>query len=159
MDWIGDKLSQLIQEGQKALGREIVVASEAQEDEVDDGTEGWVEEYPDHDRSRSRRSNSRSGSIRRSHKSRNPLPTSYHDPSQSRSGSVSTSPRMNRFDTPPKRHSIAIPIGSYGGPSVDSEQHSHSVSTSFMEDESAWQSPELRESMSRARARFLANRG
>jgi hypothetical protein len=37
MDWIGTKLSQLINEGQKALGREIVVASEAQEDEVDDG--------------------------------------------------------------------------------------------------------------------------
>ncbi|KAF8119496.1 hypothetical protein EV363DRAFT_1305375 [Boletus edulis] len=39
MDWIGDRLARLIQEGQKALGWEIVVMSDAKEDEVDDGSD------------------------------------------------------------------------------------------------------------------------
>ncbi|KAI0761791.1 hypothetical protein BD413DRAFT_485352 [Trametes elegans] len=44
MSWIGDKLSQLIAEGQKALGKEVVIMSEHKEDEVDDGSGAWVEE-------------------------------------------------------------------------------------------------------------------
>ncbi|KAI0369749.1 hypothetical protein BV20DRAFT_333739 [Pilatotrama ljubarskyi] len=44
MSWIGDRLAQLIAEGQKALGKEIVVMSEDKEDEVDDGSGAWVEE-------------------------------------------------------------------------------------------------------------------
>lgn len=44
MDWIGDKLAQLIEEGKRALGKEIVVMSDAQEDEVDDGSGNWIEE-------------------------------------------------------------------------------------------------------------------
>ncbi|KAF8449300.1 hypothetical protein L210DRAFT_3640898 [Boletus edulis BED1] len=44
MDWIGDRLIRLIQESQKALGREIVVMSDAKEDEVDDGSDAWEEE-------------------------------------------------------------------------------------------------------------------
>jgi len=43
MDWIGDRLTRLILEGQKALGREIVVMSDAKEVEVDDGSNDWEE--------------------------------------------------------------------------------------------------------------------
>ncbi|KAL1696733.1 hypothetical protein GGG16DRAFT_120945 [Schizophyllum commune] len=60
MDWIGEKLSALIAEGQKALGREVVVMSEAQEDEVDDGSGQWEDEEP----TAPRASSSRRGSIR-----------------------------------------------------------------------------------------------
>ncbi|KXN81705.1 hypothetical protein AN958_03916 [Leucoagaricus sp. SymC.cos] len=44
MDWIGDKLAQLIEEGKRALSREVVVMSDAKEDEVDDGSGAWEEE-------------------------------------------------------------------------------------------------------------------
>ena len=46
MDWIGDKISKLIEEGKRALGQEVVVLSEAQEDEVDDGSGDWEEVEP-----------------------------------------------------------------------------------------------------------------
>lgn len=162
MDWIGDKLSQLIQEGQKALGREVVVASERQEDEVDDGSNAWQEEYSDYPSAT--RSGSRSGSIRRSHRPRNiPMsPSSHgHSRSGSASASLSSSPRMNRFDMHPHTPqsaglSMPIPGSMERGLSVES---SGSVSASFREDESTWDSPALRESMSKARARYLANRG
>jgi len=44
MDWMGDRLARLIEDGKKALGKEVVVMSEVQEDEVDDGNGGWEEE-------------------------------------------------------------------------------------------------------------------
>ena len=44
MDWMGGRLAQLIEDGKKALGKEIVVMSEAQEDEEDDGNGNWEEE-------------------------------------------------------------------------------------------------------------------
>ena len=44
MDWLGDRLSQLIEEGKRALGTEIVVSSEVPEDEVDDGNGDWIED-------------------------------------------------------------------------------------------------------------------
>lgn len=148
MDWIGDKLSQLIQEGQKALGREIVVASETQEDEVDDGSGAWQEEYPDRDTLK--RSSSRSGSIRRAKRPNNIHTSPY------RSGS--SSPRTNRFDFQSNASaSMPIPGSLKRGLSAES-QFSPSVSASFAEDETAWESQELRESMSKARARYLANR-
>lgn len=170
MDWIGDKLTQLIHEGQKALGREVVVASEAQEDEIDDGTDAWEEVQPEpyHDGpSSSNRSSSRSGSMHR--------PRHIHSPtstiSRSESASLSVSPRANRgFDAwspPSTSHSQFQNVGSMAIPgadsypqglSVESDNFLRSASTSFREDETAWQSPELRESMSKARERYLANR-
>jgi hypothetical protein len=162
MDWIGDKLSQLIQEGQKALGREVVVASEAPEDEIDDDTGAWVEEqeYPYRAGSSSRHSSSRSGSIRRQHRPHNiPVPPyipSHH--SQSGSASLSSSPQQPHSGS--CSQSIPIPMADSlrRDLSVESDNFPHSASTSFREDESTWQSPELRESMSKARARYLANR-
>ena len=48
MDWMGDRIRHLIEEGQKALGKEVVVMNGEQNDEdegaVDDGMEGWEEE-------------------------------------------------------------------------------------------------------------------
>lgn len=172
MDWIGGRLSALIAEGQKALGREIVVAAEAAEDQMDDGMDpdAWVEEYPNDGPSISisRRSRSRTGSVRRSHRnSHTPLPiqTSFDTRSRSDSTSASTagSPRASRFE---HGHGMAMgaampgPGGSLHGPSTDSLRipTSPTLSNSFKEDESAWESPELRESMSRARARLLAAR-
>ena len=46
MDWIGDKLAKLIEDGKRALGTEVVVSSDAPEDEVDDGSGNWVEDEP-----------------------------------------------------------------------------------------------------------------
>ena len=46
MDSMSQRLAMLIEEGQRALGREVVILSEAQEDEVDDGSDQWVEEEP-----------------------------------------------------------------------------------------------------------------
>ena len=37
MDWLGGKLAQLIEEGKMALGKEVLVLSNAKEDEVNDG--------------------------------------------------------------------------------------------------------------------------
>ncbi len=44
MSWMGSRLAQLISEGQKALGKEVVIMSEDQADEVDDGSGAWVED-------------------------------------------------------------------------------------------------------------------
>ncbi|KAI0642420.1 hypothetical protein C8Q79DRAFT_917986 [Trametes meyenii] len=44
MSWIGDRLAHLIAEGQKALGKEVVIMSEDKADEVDDGSGAWIEE-------------------------------------------------------------------------------------------------------------------
>ncbi|EGN95101.1 hypothetical protein SERLA73DRAFT_143163 [Serpula lacrymans var. lacrymans S7.3] len=165
MDWIGGKLSQLIQEGQKALQKEVVVMSDSKEDEVDDGSGAWEEV----DQATAGPS-SRRGSIRRSHKPRNiPIPPSYSS-SGFASPQPSASPRKSRFNasvtslhSPSLSGASGFPIPSTPrqiprGPSVESDMFGN-VSSSFREDESAWQSPEIRESMEKARARFLQNRG
>ncbi|OJT03329.1 hypothetical protein TRAPUB_6107 [Trametes pubescens] len=114
MSWIGDKLAHLIAEGQKALGKEIVIMSEDKEDEVDDGSGAWVEE---------------------------------DEPLQ---GS-SRSPGLPPYSPTPSSRSFAR------GVSVDSD--SRSVRSAFAEDDSAWASPEMRESMERARMRYRQKRG
>jgi hypothetical protein len=151
MDWIGDKLSMLIQEGKKALNREVVVMSDAKEDEFDDGSGAWEEEVRINSRPASV---SRTSSLKRSKRPRSiaPIPsyTSY---------SPSASPRQAGFDLP---SSSAIPITPRRthsrGISVESGLNL-TPSSSFREDERTWESPELRESMEKARARMLRNRG
>jgi len=161
MSWIGDKLASLIAEGQRALGKEVVVMSESQEDEVDDGEEGWEEEDAGRSRS-SRRSDKQPWNVG--------LPScsvSRHGspfPSASRHGSplLSASPRRDTFDLSQsysaRSHAMSIP----GSPrrrgreaSVESDTFG---STSFREDEGAWQTPELREAMERARMRYMRDR-
>ena len=41
MEWIGNKLSAITSEGKRVPGAEIVVMSDAKEDEVDDGVGVW----------------------------------------------------------------------------------------------------------------------
>jgi len=171
MDWIGDRLTRLIQEGQKALGREIVVMSDAKEDEVDDGSNDWEEEQdntpmpPVAAPSICRRGSVRS--LRRTHKPRDiPLPPSYSPYPMSPPNSAS--PRKRHFD-PDSVHlspgrsthggciTPSTPRRTPRGTSVESDALAHIVLSS-KEDESAWQSPELRESMEQARARYLQRR-
>lgn len=155
MDWIGSKLSQLIQEGQKALGREIVVASETRDDEVDDGTDAWVEEYADADEPNSKLSTpSRKRRARPDRLHNVPVaPSHSRTRSGSGSGSLTSSPRMNRFDHHYENATSApMPIPRS---SVEALTPSASFSGSVREDESLWLSPELRESMEKARARYL----
>ncbi|KAF9219703.1 hypothetical protein BS17DRAFT_788639 [Gyrodon lividus] len=168
MDWIGDRLSRLIEEGQKALGREIVVMSDSKEDEVDDGSGGWEEEEP---RSTAGPSISRRGSIRslrRTHRPRDlPLQSSN---SAYPASPPAASPKKRCFDAEsvyqsPGRlaYSAGLPVPSTPrrigrGPSVESDAFPP-LASSFVEDENTWQSPALRESMEKARALYLQKRG
>ncbi|KAI0741979.1 hypothetical protein C8Q80DRAFT_1221792 [Daedaleopsis nitida] len=127
MSWIGDRLAQLIAEGQKALGKEVVVMSEDQADEVDDGSGAWVEDESAPDERTA-------GSSRRTGFGLPPY--SPHTPQ--RSGS----PTKSRFAR---------------GASVDSD--SRSIAGSFREEEGAWDSPEMRVSMERARMLHRQKRG
>ncbi|KAI9573876.1 hypothetical protein HD554DRAFT_564060 [Boletus coccyginus] len=171
MDWIGDRLTRLIQEGRRALGREIVVMSDAKEDEVDDGSNDWEEEQDNKPipsiaaPSISRRGSVRS--LRRTHKPRDiPLPPSYSPYPMSPPNSAS--PRKRHFEPVSVHRSPgrsthegyiapSTPCHTSCGTSAELDALAHIVSSS-KEDESAWQSPELRESMERARARYLQRR-
>ncbi|KAJ7170802.1 hypothetical protein C8R43DRAFT_981119 [Mycena crocata] len=164
MDWIGDQLSMLIQEGQKALGREIVIKSDAREDEVDDGSGVWEEEEGGYEEfgagpSSYQNSVSRSSSPRQQKRPRNLTlaPPSYA------SRPPSASPRATRFEFT----SASLPSstgtrwrpdasGSLRGMSAESELGRGS---STRDEEQTWESPELKESMARARARLLGTRG
>jgi hypothetical protein len=140
MDWIGDKLAMLIEEGKRALQSEVVVMSDAQEDEVDDGTGLWEEEQP-------RPSLSRSSSIKRAGSKRSAAP-SLPIPSASprRGGFDVPSSVSSTSDTPRRSHSRGI-------------SYESALPSSLKEEPGAWASPELRESMEKARARILAKRG
>lgn len=147
----------LIEEGKKALGREVVVMSDAKEDMIDDGTGAWEEEDA---AGPSYSSISRSSSFRRNKRPRMLAlpPPSYSHPTPP----PTSSPRSLRFD---HGYSCAhspntnLPIPLARGVSVESDALSVSHSSSFHEDERTWESPELRESMEKARARFLRTRG
>ena len=151
MDWIGDKLAMLIEEGKRALQSEVVVMSDAKEDEVDDGTGLWEEED---DEEPTRPSVSRASSIKRAGSKR---------PAAAAPSSAlpipSASPRRGGFDVP---SSVSLSASS-GTPR---RSHSRGISyesalpsSSLKEEPGAWASPELRESMEKARARILAKRG
>ncbi|KAG1877358.1 hypothetical protein F4604DRAFT_1759668 [Suillus subluteus] len=161
MDWIGDRLSRLIQEGHRALNTEVVVMSEAKEDEVDDGSGDWEEEQPAAGPSVSRRS-----SFRQTHQPRNIQPPSYS--AFTSSSSPSSSPRKRKFVgeavhlSPDRQDFSRLSVPST--PRRIARESSMdigacaTVTSSFKEDVSAWQSPELRESMERARAQYLQRR-
>jgi len=44
IDSMSARLAKLVEDGQRALGTEIVISSESQEDELDDGMGQWVED-------------------------------------------------------------------------------------------------------------------
>ncbi|KAF8903453.1 hypothetical protein CPB84DRAFT_1835857 [Gymnopilus junonius] len=145
MDWIGDKLSMLIEQGRRALQSEVVVMSEAKEDEVDDGRGGWEEDEEDNEGEGERRSLSvsRNGST----KSRSRAGMSTFPSTSSASASVSVSASA-ALPPPPSSPSSNLISASVGTPSRSMGR----------EDSEVWESPELRESMERARARALARR-
>ncbi|KAI0272422.1 hypothetical protein BC834DRAFT_921892 [Gloeopeniophorella convolvens] len=121
MDWMGSRLAQLIEDGKKALGKEVVVMSEAQEDEEDDGSGNWEEEV---DPKASMSRTSLSGSIRR----------------KGRPQALGTS------------------SASYSSPFLSPPPTASPRRPHLREDGSEWQSPELRDSMERARAAYLRSR-
>ena len=142
----------LIEQGKKALGTEVVVTSDAKEDEVDDGNGAWEEEDPTTQPVSPLQSPS--GSLRVAKSPRILAPSTPFPPHSYSTSSLSSSPSQ-----PITIRSAGLPITpsrTTRGISVDSNNRSTS---SFQEDETAWGSPELRESMEQARARVLQKRG
>lgn len=138
MDWIQDKLAQLIEEGKRALSREVVVMSDAKEDEFDDGSGAWEEE----EEQSASTSSGRAGSLRRGTK-------------RSRAHFYGAGNGSN--------HSLSSVTGI--APLTPRRTHTKAFSTDSVtrdirrEDVNAWESAELRETMQRARERMLAGRG
>lgn len=161
MDWMGDRLAMLIAEGQKALGKEVVVMSDAAEDEVDDGSGAWVDQGPSGSGSGSSsmgRSRSRSGSVRR--RGRTPAPHAL-TPSWTGAGTgalsvpSSSSPRAAAFEEQNTGLPMSLPNqGAWGSHSDAGIPRSYNASG----DSSALESAELKASMERARAAYLARR-
>ncbi|KAK7033189.1 hypothetical protein R3P38DRAFT_3393117 [Favolaschia claudopus] len=157
MDWIGDQLSMLIATGKKALATEIVVKSDSREDEVDDGSGAWEEEEGGYDPefgghpSSYHSSLSRSASPRQRMRPRNLTlaPTSYA------SRPSSQSPRATRFEFT----SASLPSAAARW-RPDAPGNIQGVSTESLNSrqggEEPYESAELRESMSRARANARA---
>ena len=162
MDWIGDKLSMLIEQGKRALGTEVVVMSDAKEDEVDDGSPGWEEEEDNHHQQQPR-TLPRSGSMKHLKRPRSILPPSFNIPIPHASNT--SSPKRSIYDPAP-----FVPSSAPGSSNqiTPCKTHSRGISyesgvglgfggspTSFVEDPSSWESPDIREGMEKARLRYL----
>jgi hypothetical protein len=151
MDWIGGKLAMLIEEGKKALGKEVVVMSDAKEDEVDDGTGTWEEEEEEERKGNRNRAGS-SGSKTQSRSMTIPRPS---EPTAPMSYSYSSPAWYRGSEMPPEPSNV--PSRSYQpGSSPLHGQFSRSpgegmMSQSLVDD---GVSPEVREYMDRARARY-----
>lgn len=154
MDWIGDKLAQLIEEGKRALGKEIVVSSEAPEDEVDDGSGNWVEEEPEASASFSYSSRN-SLSLSPSKRSRYAGAGAYSAP-------TSTSPHRSMFALHPHSRFVSDDLSS-STPNLSTplamQSQSNDTSSSFLSATYDSESPSIRESMERARAAYRKKRG
>lgn len=163
MDWMGDRLAMLIAEGQKALGKEVVVMSEAAEDEVDDGSGEWVDQGPSTETASIGRS--RSGSVRR--RGRAPAPnaltlSTWGGPATG-SLSVPSSASAQQSTFAGSASNSGLPMflpNQTGGISTWGSSLDMGSSRSFTdrEDVNMLESAELRESMARARAAYLAKR-
>lgn len=142
MDWIGDKLAMLIEQGKKALNREIVVMSDAKEDEVDDGSPAWEEDDQERVQTPARPSSiSRSSSAKRVKKpcviaAAPASPRVYNTSHATGTFTPSASPRLFGSELLLSSPMVVPP-------------------PQQREDERSWESLELRESMERARARVL----
>jgi hypothetical protein len=145
MDWIGDRLSRLIEEGKRALGKEIVVMSESKEDEEDDGSGQWIEED-------GQLPSSSSGTFRHSRSKRpRSITVSSPPPQYTSKQTTPRTPQTGRFESQPGS-AVSSPGRRSRAGSVESAR---SWTTTHHEDESAWQSPDLREAMERARQSYL----
>ncbi|KAL5537014.1 hypothetical protein ACEPAF_837 [Sanghuangporus sanghuang] len=152
MDWIGDRLAQLVEEGKRALGTEVIVASEAPEDEVDDGSGNWEEENPmeaSASFSSSRPILSTSPSKRFRHQS-----SAYSLPD-------SSVPRLSSFPSHSRIHSddLSASFQSTPGRSAAPASNPEAGSSSFLANSYGAESPSIRESMERARAAYLQRHG
>ena len=157
MDWIGDRISQLVEEGKKALGKEVVVMSDSKEDEVDDGSGLWEDsDGGGLGSSTSSRYGRRSLSSPRRKRARPSIP--FH---AVLGGSSEVSP------SGPPAYGSATTL-TFPGPSssvtslVDPFSAPASATTTtagwMRESEGDWQSEELKASMERARAMYMAKR-
>ena len=175
MDWIGDKLSMLIEQGKRALGTEVVVMSDAKEDEVDDGSPGWEEEEEDTQATISRSGSKRPRSIlppssftftsipiishhaASSSSSCSPTKRSRYDSTTKSFTPSCSAPGSTNYTTPRKTHSRGISHESGLDPAL-LRNGVTSATTSFLEDSSSWESPEIREGMEKARSRYFERR-
>ncbi|KAF5316787.1 hypothetical protein D9619_006528 [Psilocybe cf. subviscida] len=179
MDWIGGKLAELIEQGRRALNTEVVVMSEAPQDEVDDGTGAWDSDEEDNRNARSSRPSSRAGSIRSVKRTSKPKPIPIGVPSYQAQqgvglgiGGVSGSPASTAVSyasasagfvsssVPSSSASSAFAFSS-SGPVHGAAYEAASMTPSSQqqrEDPVGWESPLVRESMERARARLMARR-
>ncbi|KZV63749.1 hypothetical protein PENSPDRAFT_200117 [Peniophora sp. CONT] len=156
MDWMGDRLAQLIAEGQRALGKEVVVASDAPEDEEDDMSGAWDDE-PEPSMSMS----ATSSPARRSHstRSRRRRPAQLGIPGAfTGSTTALPSPPMSASSSTSGYAASASMAMSVPAGHGHERARSEGAGLAFSEDPSSWQSEEMRESMQRARERLLASR-
>jgi hypothetical protein len=129
---LNNRLSQLIADGQRALGSAVVVAAESVEDAVDDGLGGWSDEEDAPAIPRTP-----GGSVRK-RRPRSLIRTIV-------------SPRGTPTVQSPQKDAWASALAT--PEALRSRSNSvHSVRSVKPEDENEWQSPEMRELMQRARA-------
>jgi hypothetical protein len=169
MDWMSDRLRGLIEEGKRALGKEIVIMTEGVEDEeasaIDDGAEGWEEEDAD-ERPKSRTGGTRPGSRNRMNRRPSALNLSSSLPSSSSFTfhSPMASPRPRRaltpgaaklnFSRPPSSPRLGPPPATDGEVKVlfePSDPRPETPTSSSVLDEGSRQ---LRESMERVRKAY-----
>lgn len=146
MDWMGAQLAKLIEEGKRALQKEVVVMSEAKEDEEDDGSGMWEDEgHLPASSSGPTRSHKRPRHVNMS----SPPPSYIPRP---------TTPRRNRFDPNHLSPGSFISLSPSKADRGLSTESTHSRISSHHHEDDSWQSPELRRSMEEARRRLMAQR-
>ena len=143
MDWMGDRLALLIEEGKRALGAEVVVSSEIPEDEVDDGSGNWEEDDP--------------VEASASFSSSRPIFTSDPSKRSRHQGAYSVpSTSAPRFHSHSRFHSDDLSASSnFAGTAFSSQAGPSSFTSNTYHAES----PAIHESMERARAAYMQKRG
>ena len=153
MDWIGDRLSQLIEEGKKALGKEVVVIADSKEDEVDDGSGLWEDSDGGEFGSPTSRYGRRSLSSPRRKRARPSLP--YQTVLGDFGGSSPSRPPA--YASPTKSPFPGSPSLARSSVEPFSASGSSPVMTNWTrESEGDWESEEMKASMERARATYMA---
>ena len=152
MDWIGDRISQLIEEGTKALGKEVVVMSQSKEDEVDDGSGLWEDsDGGELGSSASSRYGRRSLSSPRRKRARPSLSGGLGESSPSRPPTYGLATTPIFPGSPSSMRSSAEPL-------PGSATTTTTTAGWMRESEGDWESEELKASMERARAIYMAKR-
>ena len=144
MDWIGDRLAKLIEDGKRALGSEVVISSEDPEDEVDDGMGDWIE---DEEASASFAFETRR-SLRSSPKKASRFMSAYSVPS-SASAKVTSFSHSRTLSEDPAATQITPSSSMHFTPSTSMATFDDGMS----------ESPSVREAMERARAAYRQRRG